>query len=162
MCAVALRLQTFDKQRVVAKAAAAAAAANRRKKGVGRILRRARQNNTPIQQRRRRRVKTPRRCRLIFQTAEQALCRARDPVMNYTGAHSLWEIWTVLEVSGGWGVGSSDKLPSLPVSLALLSSLCSRRSSSGEESGDGLFYQVEVILSSVRLFAGEDEGEVVQ
>lgn len=55
----------------------------------------------PIQQRQRRRVKMPRRRRLIFQTAEQAFCRARDPVMNYAGAHSLWEMWTVQGVSGG-------------------------------------------------------------
>lgn len=53
----------------------------------------------PIQQWRR--VKMPRRRRLIFQVAERALCRARGPVMNYTGVHSLWEIWTVLGVSGG-------------------------------------------------------------
>lgn len=112
----------------------------------------------PIQQWRRRRrrqwrrVKTPRRRRLIFQVAERALCRARGPVMNYTGAHSLWEIWTVLGVSGGMEGGSSDKLPSLPVSLAPLSFLCSRRSSS---EGGGLFYQVEVILSSVRHFGEE-------
>lgn len=109
----------------------------------------------PIQQWRRqqwRRVKTARRRRLIFQVAERALCRARGPVMNYTGAHSLWEIWTVLGVSGGMEGGFSDKLPSLPVSLAPLSFLCSRRSSS---EGRGLFYQVEVILSSVRHFGGD-------
>lgn len=71
---------------------------------------------------------------------------------NLDGAGSEW----------GGGGGSSDKLPSLPVSLAPLSSLCSRRSSSGEEGGEGLFYQVEVILSSVRLFGGEEVGEVVE
>lgn len=79
----------------------------------------------PIQQWRR--VKMPRWRRLIFQVAERALCRARGPVMNYTGAHSLWEIWTVLGVSGGVEGGFGDKLPSLPVSLAPLSFLCSRR-----------------------------------
>lgn len=45
------------------------------------------------------------------------------PVMNYTKAHSLWEIWMVQE---GGGASSSDKLPSLPVSsCSFLSSVLS-------------------------------------
>lgn len=56
----------------------------------------ARQNNTPVQHSYR--VKMP-PAPAHISPAERAARRA-GPVMNYTKAHSLWEIWMVQE---GWG-----------------------------------------------------------
>lgn len=74
--------------------------------------------------------------------------------MNYTRVHSLWEIWTVLGVSGGMEGGSNDKLPSLPVRLAPLSFLCSRRSFS-EAVREGVYFIKWRLFCLLRHFGEE-------
>lgn len=77
--------------------------------------------------------------------AERAARRA-GPVMNGSKAHSLWEIWMV---GGGWGSGSDDKLPSLPVSWSFLLLCCCW----GVVGGGGVGGRLEARLSGAALFA---------